>query len=61
MTLPTGSRLGPYEILSPLGAGSMGAAWKTRDGNVILARHGQHYVYRLRRVLSELNVVEGLR
>jgi len=30
-------------------------------GNVILARDGQHYVYRLRRVLSELNVAEGLR
>lgn len=30
-------------------------------GNVILARDGQHYVYRLRRVLSELNVAQGLR
>ncbi len=30
-------------------------------GNVILARDGQHYVYRLRRVLSELNVAEGLK
>jgi dipeptidyl aminopeptidase/acylaminoacyl peptidase len=44
-------------------------AWKelTADpvgllyGNVILARDGQHYVYRLKRVLSELNVAEGLR
>jgi len=30
-------------------------------GNVILTRDGKHYVYRLRRVYSELNVVEGLR
>ena len=30
-------------------------------GNVILARDGQHYVYRLRRVLSQLNVAEGLK
>jgi dipeptidyl aminopeptidase/acylaminoacyl peptidase len=30
-------------------------------GNVILTRDGRHYVYRLRRVYSELNVVEGLR
>jgi Tol biopolymer transport system component len=30
-------------------------------GNVILAPDGKHYVYRLRRVYSELNVVEGLR
>jgi Tol biopolymer transport system component len=29
-------------------------------GNVILTRDGQHYVYRVRRVLSELNVAEGL-
>jgi dipeptidyl aminopeptidase/acylaminoacyl peptidase len=30
-------------------------------GNVILSRDGQHYVYRVRRVLSELNVAEGLK
>ena len=29
-------------------------------GNVILTRDGQHYVYRLRREVSELNVAEGL-
>jgi serine/threonine protein kinase/Tol biopolymer transport system component len=30
-------------------------------GNVILAPDGRHYVYRLRRILSELNVAEGLK
>jgi len=29
-------------------------------GNVILTRDGKHYVYRIRRELSELNVAEGL-
>lgn len=30
-------------------------------GNVILTRDGKHYVYRVRRVFSDLNLVEGLR
>jgi len=31
MTLPAGSRLGPYEVISPLGAGGMGEVYRARD------------------------------
>ena len=31
MTLSPGTRLGPYEILAPIGAGGMGEVYNTRD------------------------------
>jgi serine/threonine protein kinase len=31
MSLSAATRLGPYEILAPIGAGGMGEAFKARD------------------------------
>ena len=34
MTLNFGARLGPYEILAPIGAGGMSEVYRARDGKL---------------------------
>jgi serine/threonine protein kinase/Tol biopolymer transport system component len=53
LDLETGRR----ELWKELAVNPLGLLY----GNLVMTRDGQHYVYRLRRVLSELNVAEGLR
>src|SRR5260370_19601252 len=47
MALQPGDKLGPYEIIAPIGAGGMGEVWKARDTRLdrvvaIKRLHGQH-------------------
>ena len=34
MALSAGDKLGPYEILAPIGVGGMGQVWKARDSRL---------------------------
>ena len=56
MALTTGARLGPYEILSALGAGGMGEVYRARDAKL----NGDVAIKVLRRTVIFLASPRGL-
>jgi Tol biopolymer transport system component len=67
MTLSAGTRLGPYEILSPLGAGGMGEVYRARDERLkrdvaikVLPASFSQDADRLRRFEQEAHAAGGL-
>jgi serine/threonine protein kinase len=67
MAIASGTRLGPYEVLSPLGAGGMGEVYRARDTRLdstvaikILPAHLSADPIRKQRFEREAKAISGL-
>jgi len=45
MSLSAGTRLGPYEVLSPIGAGGMGEVYRARDASYAVTGRAARFGY----------------
>jgi serine/threonine protein kinase len=67
MALPSGTKLGPYEIVSPLGVGGMGEVYRARDSKLgrdvalkVIAPEFAHDEQRMGRFQREAQVLASL-
>jgi hypothetical protein len=62
MTLPSGTRLGSYELTRPIGAGGMGEVYGAKDARLDYpswSRDGKRIYFSVARKSGDVYVLEG--